>query len=204
MEEVSPGFTPGEGVAPSFPDLGKFRNRRIVLIGLTLVLFLIAGVYLSAQLKTSKPPQPKRGLLFDKAEQGELVGVFHQNGTAYFGKLVFEDEKTILLREVYTPAGFFPDEAGNLVFRVFKRNEGTPFAGQDYQIPKEEILFISKILSPKVEEAIVNYQPPIPAPTPTLAPTPTPLFSPEAFEESPSIPSPEPLAPSPESGFRVR
>lgn len=189
------------GVVSPQPSFKKAVDKRIILILITVVLFLIASFYLVSQFRSSFiPEKAEEGLLFGEADQKKLVGVFHQNGVAYFGELVFEDEKTILLRDVYQPAGFSPDKQGNLVFRVFRKNEGTPVVDRDYQIPKEEILFVSEKVSSKVGEAIRNYKPSTPAPRPISTPSPAP----QPAEEPVLLPSPTTSSLStPGSGFRI-
>jgi hypothetical protein len=207
-QPVLPVDSQTPSVVPSVPEVvgeavsvqagfGKAVGKRRILVLITLVLFLSVGFFLLNQLRTrGTAPGSQSGLLFEESGEGSLVGVFHQNGTAYFGKLAFEDEKTILLRDVYQPSGFSPDEKGNLIFRVFRRNEGTPAVDQDYQISKDEILFVSKRVSSKVEEAIKNYRPPAPRPSPTLTPVPQPT-------EAPTLSPLSEVSPTPGGGFRI-
>jgi hypothetical protein len=141
--------------------------RYILILALVLVCLIPLGALMSRAFLR------RQGDLIKEAprqteKQGRLIGAYLQNGAVYLGNLVFEDEKTILLRDVYVPLGFFPSgEEDSLVFRVAKYNESNPHVANEKALQKEEIMFKSEILNQKVLDAINRYLPPSPTPIPT-------------------------------------
>lgn len=108
--------------------------------------------------------------------EGELVGVATVDGAIYFGELVFSDEKSIVIRDVYIAAGLSAPMIGTgmpaekLSFRVNKYGgmiapelEG----GEDtLTLSRSQVLFISREMNPVVVETIGKWVAPTPVPTP--------------------------------------
>jgi hypothetical protein len=140
--------------------------RYVLMLALALVLIVPLGVLISRVLLREEALIKEAPRQIEKQER--LIGAYLQNGAVYLGNLVFEDEKTILLRDVYIPLGFFPsEEEGSLAFRVAKYNESNPYAPNEKALQKEEVMFRSEVLNEKVLDAINRYLAPGPTPTPT-------------------------------------
>lgn len=196
---VTSEVAPPQPVEPPIPEDDPNAPLRAGLILLLVFLVVVAaGAFLgSTLLNKSKKSDSTKQTYQSVLTQGKLVGVFLRNGTTYFGTLVFEDEKTLMLRDIYTPLGFFPSQdGGQPVFQVAKFNERNLDAPKEQLIQKEEILFSSDEVNPEVLAAIDNYVPPTPAPPPSPGPPETPKAESEKTETNlePGPPSPSPGA----------
>lgn len=173
------------------------------MLALLLIITIGLGVAFGRVLMRGEP-ETTRSLTLSGQVEGKLVGIHLKNGTTYFGTAVFEDEKTILLREIYVSLGFFPTGEGRPPeLQVGKLNEGRSDIPDERAINKDEILFTSNKISSDLIEAINRYQPPSPTPTPL------PLASPSPGTDLETSPSPMPLtvtptpiiSPKPEEGI---
>lgn len=152
-----------------------------VIIVTTVFVFLIVGIFLWQRIGGAGP----RG----------LVGVATADGTIYFGQLVLADNKSVILRNVYTSAGYYtpPVEEGRPAekprLQVNKYGAGVgPEVGEGEDtltLSRSRVLFISKDVGREMIEAIRTWAPPTPPPTPS------PLPTPEVGEEGETpVPSP--------------
>jgi hypothetical protein len=166
-------------------DPNALRRRLLVMV-LILLFAIGGGVIVGRALKNkssprTRPPSSSGESSLPEAK-GKLVGLYLRNGTAYFGTLVFEDDKTFVLRDVYLPLGFFPRrEGGEPVLQVAKFNETSPDAPAERVVPKKEVLFSSEKVNPEIVRAIERYVPPTPTPAPVSSPVSTPTSSQSAF-----------------------
>lgn len=154
---------------------------KIIIIA-TVFVFLIVGVYL----------WQKTGVGMGR---GGWVGVATVDGTTYFGQLVLADKKSVILRNVYTSAGYYtpPVEEGEPPEKPkFQVDKYGAMAGPGMEeedtltLPRSRVLFISKDVSSVVLEAIRAWTPPTPLPTPEAI-----------LEEAPSLPEEGAPVPSP-------
>jgi hypothetical protein len=146
--------------------------------------------------------------------KGRLVGVVTVDGTVYYGNLVLADSKSVVLRKVYTSAGYqtppYNPESGQPTptpsYRVAPVAGGAGGAypggpaGQNAEeattvIPRSRILFMSSDIADFAAKAVRNWAPtPTPTPPPTPKPTLTPKESPAASPKAPKItPTPTPV-----------
>jgi len=201
-QNQTPAQTQARAAMPS-PDDPSATTRKMLTILLVLVFALGIGALLARtvfnndrDVITDGTQQANRIL---DAGEGDLVGIYLRNGTVYFGNVVYEDDKSILLRDVYRPLGYYDSTGGsNPRFHVIKLNANTPQSDTEQLVSKEEVLFSSRMSHPAVIQAIKNYTPPTPTPQPETTPTPESEVQGDRAEDLPeTLPTPTPASAKP-------
>lgn len=142
----------------------KIPSKVVILFSVLVLLFV--GAYLWQRV-------------LSPVASGGLVGVATADGPTYFGTLVLADKHSVVLRDVYTAAGYYspPVEEGKPTpkpqFRVGKHGGGGPGGEDTLVLSRSRVLFISKDISSEAREAIKSWIPPTPPP-PTVTPIPRP------------------------------